>query len=68
MLDRGLVWALTARDSGYGVGNDMPTGVMATWESALWLHFSRTEVLREWGWISEALPGWLVLELLPGEL
>lgn len=46
----------------------MPTVVMATWESALWLHFSRTEVLREWGWSSEALPGWLVLELLPGEL
>lgn len=43
---------LTVRDSGSGVGgrgNDTPTVVFATWESALRLHFSRTEVSRESG-------------------
>lgn len=52
VLDQDLVWALTTRDSGCGVGgrgNDMPTVVSATWESALWLHFSRTEVPKESG-------------------
>lgn len=44
---QGLVWALTVRDSGRG--NDTPTVVFATWKSALWLYFSRTEVSRESG-------------------